>query len=160
MWTYNNTDELFHHGIKGQRWGFRRYQNKDGSLTPAGKRRADKLQAQYAKLTGKKITKNNVEVKVVNDKPKTVKEMTDAELAAKTNRMNLEMNYNAALSKYNPRQVSKGKKFIKYVGDNVVVPAVTDVGRQLFKTYLTKTINEQLDLSDEYKLHTNNKKKN
>ena len=31
--------ELYHHGIKGQRWGIRRYQNKDGSLTPAGKKR-------------------------------------------------------------------------------------------------------------------------
>ena len=30
---------LFHHGIKGQKWGVRRYQNKDGSLTSAGKKR-------------------------------------------------------------------------------------------------------------------------
>lgn len=32
-------DELYHHGIKGQKWGVRRYQNDDGSLTSAGKRR-------------------------------------------------------------------------------------------------------------------------
>ena len=31
------SDELYHHGIKGQKWGVRRYQNKDGSLTSAGK---------------------------------------------------------------------------------------------------------------------------
>ena len=31
--------ELYHWGIKGMRWGVRRYQNKDGSLTPAGKKR-------------------------------------------------------------------------------------------------------------------------
>ena len=31
--------ELYHHGVKGQRWGIRRYQNPDGSLTPAGKQR-------------------------------------------------------------------------------------------------------------------------
>lgn len=31
--------ELYHHGVKGQRWGIRRYQKKDGSLTPAGKKR-------------------------------------------------------------------------------------------------------------------------
>lgn len=35
---YNN--ELYHHGVKGQKWGVRRYQNKDGSLTSAGKKRA------------------------------------------------------------------------------------------------------------------------
>ncbi len=33
------SDELFHHGIKGQKWGIRRYQNADGTLTPAGKQR-------------------------------------------------------------------------------------------------------------------------
>lgn len=32
-------DQLFHHGIKGQKWGVRRYQNTDGSLTAAGKQR-------------------------------------------------------------------------------------------------------------------------
>lgn len=32
-------DELYHHGIKGQKWGVRRYQNEDGSLTPEGMKR-------------------------------------------------------------------------------------------------------------------------
>ena len=37
MWVVNN--ELYHHGIKGQKWGQRNYQNKDGSLTAAGQAR-------------------------------------------------------------------------------------------------------------------------
>jgi hypothetical protein len=32
-------DELYHHGIKGQRWGVRRYQNEDGTLTSSGQKR-------------------------------------------------------------------------------------------------------------------------
>ena len=38
-WTCARQSELYHHGIKGQKWGIRRFQNKDGSLTPAGKER-------------------------------------------------------------------------------------------------------------------------
>lgn len=47
-------NELYHHGIKGQRWGVRRYQNADGSLTLAGKQRALKVQSQYTELTKNK----------------------------------------------------------------------------------------------------------
>ena len=71
--------ELYHWGIKGMKWGVRRYQNKDGSLTPAGKKRYDKLEAEMEKLGGK-------------SKEKKLAEMTDEEVAAKTARMRLENN--------------------------------------------------------------------
>ena len=52
-----SSEELRHHGIKGMRWGIRRYQNKDGSLTPAGRKRYDQeiesLKSEKSKLQQK-----------------------------------------------------------------------------------------------------------
>ena len=46
-------DELQHHGIKGMRWGQRRFQNKDGSLTPAGQKRYNKELERLKQETAK-----------------------------------------------------------------------------------------------------------
>lgn len=67
MGLYN--DELYHWGIKGQKWGVRRYQNKDGTYTKAGKKRYAKSYETEAR------------------------EMSDQELRSKIDRMNLEKRY-------------------------------------------------------------------
>ena len=45
--TYEGGDELYHHGIKGMRWGVRRYQNYDGSYTKKGLARYNKASERY-----------------------------------------------------------------------------------------------------------------
>lgn len=47
---------LAHHGIKGQRWGVRRYQNADGTLTSKGQARLEKRDDNWAKKNSEKIT--------------------------------------------------------------------------------------------------------
>lgn len=150
MWTYNNT--LCHHGIKGQKWGVRRYQNPDGSLTAAGAKR-EKRQAMVDKAFTKSIkngkdkeaispaekilkdTSNAIDnsVKLTNSisnmraekngRKSGVGQMTDEELRSAINRMNLERQYNSL----SQERVSSGMSYVKdtlgIVGSTVGITA-------------------------------------
>lgn len=48
---------IAHHGIKGQKWGRRRYQNPDGSLTEAGRKHLEKKDEKWAKKNYNKVYK-------------------------------------------------------------------------------------------------------
>ena len=42
-----DNEYLEHHGVKGQKWGIRRYQNEDGTLTDEGKKRYSNLDSKF-----------------------------------------------------------------------------------------------------------------
>lgn len=137
---YNN--ELYHYGVRGMRWGIRRFQRKDGSLTPAGEKRRARLEAEIKQLNSKHGSGNGDD-----SRRKTVNEMTDEELRERTNRMQLESNYyNAArnLASANPRKVSKGEKFMNGLMNDVVAPAAKNAG----KAWLEKFMKDKLGLND------------
>ena len=132
-----NNNELMHHGIHGMRWGVRRYQNKDGSLTAAGRKRINQLDSEYQKLTGKKLSKSSESntVKKTSAKPKKISEMTNEEIQEKINRIRLER----TLESLTPKEISSGEKFAKFIGDSTVKIAKergTKVAGDLFEKKL------------------------
>lgn len=73
---------LYHSGVKGMRWGVRKYQNKDGSLTPAGRKRYAKAGASNSKGAAKNKPKAVAKAKTKTEETKP-KELTVEEKKAK-----------------------------------------------------------------------------
>jgi hypothetical protein len=53
-----NSDYLMHHGVKGQKWGERRFQNEDGTLTPEGRARYRQYVKDFGEKTAKRLVKS------------------------------------------------------------------------------------------------------
>lgn len=170
------SDELQHWGVKGMRWGIRRYQNRDGTLTEAGKKRyakeMEKLKAEEKTLKNKQRTKAKMDkleelrksnaalkeglgegkskkVKDQKDEPpkmekKAIKDMTDAELAARKARLQMEKDYKDLLKQTRGEQAAKGKSFVEEVLTNSG-KAMTE---QVVKHFAAKGINKLIGEKD------------
>lgn len=172
--THNTNDELTHWGIVGMKWGVRRYQNADGSLTTAGKKRyasemeslkekerslkkrqasKDKFDKLNAKRRELEEWEDALDGKRTPSKPvhkKTASEMTNEELWERTSRMQAEANYYNAqknLANATPKKVSAGQRFVSSLMSDVVAPAAKNVGR----TWLENTLKDKLGLNDKDK---------
>lgn len=111
--------ELYHWGIKGMKWGIRRYQNKDGSLTPRGKKRY--AQEEAALKERERIIKNKERVKAKSDKLAAKKAELDArEKALK----DAEEAANPKKTKSNDAKTSPKKKTIADMTDEELQRAI------------------------------------
>lgn len=100
---------LAHFGIKGQKWGVRRFQNEDGTLTNAGKQR---------------YGDDNSEVK--NWKKSDVKQLSDEELRRRNNRLQAERQYRDLTTTDSERERNQFRKDL--VRKLMVVPVLAVAG--------------------------------
>lgn len=146
-----NTNELYHFGVKGMKWGVRRYQNADGSLTAAGKkrygegweklnsngRRAFAVKASQDRYRGQKefgtefanLSRSSGSFlrsrAARQTKHVDLSKMSDDELRSKINRMNMERQYQELMVDETMRKkgYTKVNNILKEAGDVAMIGA-------------------------------------
>lgn len=151
---------LAHHGIKGQRWGVRRFQNKDGTLTAAGRKRLAKLEEKKAKLEEET---NRLSPKKKTPNPhgkKSVFDMSDEELNKEINRLGLEKKYKDYMKELYPSKKKQPLIDGRKMFGEIAQQSLTNVGKNVAENLLGVGVNRLgKSMGLDYDLYTKNSNK-
>ena len=146
-------NRLVHHGIKGQRWGIRRFQFKDGKLTLAGRKRyAEDGTEIKGKSTNKKSGKSKKKGSASNEQSqkKDVKKMSDQEIRDAINRAKLENEYKQYFgSPEQEHKVSAGRQLVNQAAKKILLEPAIDAAAKGVRTSLDKAVTNSLTKKEE-----------
>ncbi len=123
-------NELRHHGVKGQKWGVRRYQNKDGSLTAAGKRRRDEAD-----------DKERIIRKTDMKKRRT---MSDADLKKRIERLKLEREFKSLTED----DIAPGRKYATDILKSIGTKTLSAAGAGLIAYGVKAVMTKNFDVKE------------
>ena len=132
--------ELAHYGIRGQKWGLRRFQNEDGSYTAEGKERYGRgsWDGRAGKLVRGKKDPNARE----NWKVKDLSKLSDEDLRKRNNRLQAEQNYKNNLT---PQWKKTAKNWGSEAVKAILVTSVTTIIANSLKNKLEPGIKKNVN---------------
>lgn len=138
------SNELMHHGINGQKWGVRRFQNEDGSLTPLGKLRYGKTEgrSESAEEKATKTSQKNETDSTIRKPKRKVHEMSDDELRSRIGRLEMERRYSdleAQMKKNNTGPVKR-----------LLTNSVESLAEQSLNRLVSTIVSRVFDKKDEF----------
>lgn len=137
MENYIYSDYLQHHGTKGMKWGIRRYQNPDGTLTAAGRKRYAKEVAKLKKQQA--IVRNMKATKAKTDKLEAKKREVEEQKRALMGDDEVKEKKPSAVSKAVEAHKNRPKKNVKDMSDDELQKAIDRMKlEQQYKQYFEK----------------------
>lgn len=164
-------DVLYHHGIKGQKWGIRRFQNKDGSLTAAGRKRRGEGDGDNGTNSSKDETPEETRSRLLKSTDaKEIYEnrhlLTTNELNERINRIDTEQRLKSKIAdehaktgadylnkkmKGTAETVTNAKNLFKSVDEAYATVAKSAIGKTLAKKLGLEPPKKEFDLDEFWK---------